>query len=227
MSTPRQTYEQNCRFFAAETRQNPGGPCLSTTWNCVLLNCLKATPLFDINPFVTRGDGPRTQVQERGWRVKLRPFRHRPGAPSISDRLFLAPEPLRMSGSEPSSVGTWLSLVEHSLGVRGVGSSNLPVPTIQLLAFSHQRDNGAGYPSTAPAAVGVVGKACAEATSQIEDDLFVRLRAADEQVTVGRWLQRFGLVSRGARNQSAFTGVAHARAARPSHSYIASLSQFE
>jgi hypothetical protein len=31
-------------------------------------------------------------------------------------------------------VGTWLSLVEHSLGVRGVGSSNLPVPTIQLLS---------------------------------------------------------------------------------------------
>jgi hypothetical protein len=29
-----------------------------------------------------------------------------------------------------STVGTWLSLVEHSLGVRGVGSSNLPVPTI-------------------------------------------------------------------------------------------------
>ena len=28
------------------------------------------------------------------------------------------------------TVGTWLSLVEHSLGVRGVGSSNLPVPTI-------------------------------------------------------------------------------------------------
>jgi hypothetical protein len=30
-------------------------------------------------------------------------------------------------------VGTWLSLVEHSLGVRGVGSSNLPVPTILLI----------------------------------------------------------------------------------------------
>jgi hypothetical protein len=29
-------------------------------------------------------------------------------------------------------VGTWLSLVEHSLGVRGVGSSNLPVPTNQF-----------------------------------------------------------------------------------------------
>jgi hypothetical protein len=34
-----------------------------------------------------------------------------------------------------SAVGTWLSLVEHSLGVRGVGSSNLPVPTI--LHFSY------------------------------------------------------------------------------------------
>ncbi len=31
-------------------------------------------------------------------------------------------------------VGTWLSLVEHSLGVRGVGSSNLPVPTILLFS---------------------------------------------------------------------------------------------
>jgi hypothetical protein len=30
-------------------------------------------------------------------------------------------------------VGTWLSLVEHSLGVRGVGSSNLPVPTIKII----------------------------------------------------------------------------------------------
>ena len=32
--------------------------------------------------------------------------------------------------AESFLVGTWLSLVEHSLGVRGVGSSNLPVPTI-------------------------------------------------------------------------------------------------
>src|SRR5215472_14761381 len=31
-----------------------------------------------------------------------------------------------------------LSLVEHSLGVRGVGSSNLPVPTIR---FSYQLDS--------------------------------------------------------------------------------------
>jgi hypothetical protein len=45
------------------------------------------------------------------------------------------PEPLRLSGNEPSLVGTWLSLVEHSLGVRGVGSSNLPVPTNQPSFF--------------------------------------------------------------------------------------------
>jgi hypothetical protein len=37
-----------------------------------------------------------------------------------------------------NSVGTWLSLVEHSLGVRGVGSSNLPVPTnFIFLVFLH------------------------------------------------------------------------------------------
>ena len=34
-----------------------------------------------------------------------------------------------------TSVGTWLSLVEHSLGVRGVGSSNLPVPTNDFRVF--------------------------------------------------------------------------------------------
>jgi hypothetical protein len=34
-------------------------------------------------------------------------------------------------------VGTWLSLVEHSLGVRGVGSSNLPVPTNQINHFQN------------------------------------------------------------------------------------------
>ena len=36
-----------------------------------------------------------------------------------------------VASSDSFLVGTWLSLVEHSLGVRGVGSSNLPVPTIQ------------------------------------------------------------------------------------------------
>ena len=37
--------------------------------------------------------------------------------------------PLELATAESIRVGTWLSLVEHSLGVRGVGSSNLPVPT--------------------------------------------------------------------------------------------------
>ena len=36
----------------------------------------------------------------------------------------------RLLADRLDRVGTWLSLVEHSLGVRGVGSSNLPVPTI-------------------------------------------------------------------------------------------------
>lgn len=38
----------------------------------------------------------------------------------------------RLNLSRLACVGTWLSLVEHSLGVRGVGSSNLPVPTISI-----------------------------------------------------------------------------------------------
>ena len=38
--------------------------------------------------------------------------------------------PILQRGIPSFHVGTWLSLVEHSLGVRGVGSSNLPVPTI-------------------------------------------------------------------------------------------------
>ena len=48
--------------------------------------------------------------------------------------------PVRVNRTHPP-VGTWLSLVEHSLGVRGVGSSNLPVPTKisrQLSALSRQ-----------------------------------------------------------------------------------------
>ena len=43
--------------------------------------------------------------------------------PQHSCKLIETPRSMR-------NVGTWLSLVEHSLGVRGVGSSNLPVPTI-------------------------------------------------------------------------------------------------
>jgi hypothetical protein len=43
-----------------------------------------------------------------------------------------APGPVVYTQEVVFPVGTWLSLVEHSLGVRGVGSSNLPVPTIKI-----------------------------------------------------------------------------------------------
>src|SRR5437016_2378896 len=68
-------------------------------------------------------------------------------------RLFKAPD-LNPSGveflSQPRSnfpvrtrVGTWLSLVEHSLGVRGVGSSNLPVPTNLQFSLARRSDRTA------------------------------------------------------------------------------------
>jgi hypothetical protein len=44
---------------------------------------------------------------------------------------FQEPPPVVYTQKGNFAVGTWLSLVEHSLGVRGVGSSNLPVPTIK------------------------------------------------------------------------------------------------
>ena len=65
------------------------------------------------------------------------------------------PHPLRLQSSSGFLlVGTWLSLVEHSLGVRGVGSSNLPVPTILVFVHldcqpvdSHCTHSGAEKPS--------------------------------------------------------------------------------
>ena len=48
--------------------------------------------------------------------------------PACWCKLSKTPKPAHPSRLD--CVGTWLSLVEHSLGVRGVGSSNLPVPTI-------------------------------------------------------------------------------------------------
>jgi hypothetical protein len=50
--------------------------------------------------------------------------------------LFSATAGSRVHSKGNFAVGTWLSLVEHSLGVRGVGSSNLPVPTIKVSNFS-------------------------------------------------------------------------------------------
>ena len=43
--------------------------------------------------------------------------------------------PAGRSGRSVHLVGTWLSLVEHSLGVRGVASSNLAVPTNSFLCL--------------------------------------------------------------------------------------------
>ena len=48
-------------------------------------------------------------------------------------RLSMTSKPRRSARAGLTAVGTWLSLVEHSLGVRGVGSSNLPVPTNWLV----------------------------------------------------------------------------------------------
>src|SRR5437762_9242466 len=55
----------------------------------------------------------------------------------------------------PACVGTWLSLVEHSLGVRGVGSSNLPVPTNnpsagQTLSSTYELGGGVNCRRRAP-----------------------------------------------------------------------------
>ena len=56
------------------------------------------------------------------------------------------------------SVGTWLSLVEHSLGVRGVGSSNLPVPTI-LVCRSDWTPIQLDGPASSASLCGLCGKA--------------------------------------------------------------------
>ena len=65
----------------------------------------------------------RSSSNYGGWRLVLKCYNHWSSAvhPSSPNSGF-------------SHVGTWLSLVEHSLGVRGVGSSNLPVPTIHFVA---------------------------------------------------------------------------------------------
>jgi hypothetical protein len=76
------------------------------------------------NEFGLGDAGLRPSLDSRGgclymsWGVGLR-----------SVKFLSQPYPLFLM-ADSFLVGTWLSLVEHSLGVRGVGSSNLPVPTI-------------------------------------------------------------------------------------------------
>ncbi len=57
-------------------------------------------------------------------------------------------------------VGTWLSLVEHSLGVRGVGSSNLPVPTnFSFTNALHPANPFAADPRSTPTCAAASAKA--------------------------------------------------------------------
>jgi hypothetical protein len=67
------------------------------------------------------------------------------------------------------AVGTWLSLVEHSLGVRGVGSSNLPVPTKPYNLSQFELACSFLFPALAPDPAGLPqhqreGKSCISAT---------------------------------------------------------------
>jgi len=63
--------------------------------------------------------------------------------------------------------------------------------------------------------------------SQVKDDLFLRFGAADEQVALRGRLQRFRLVAHRSRDESAFTGVANPRPARPPDRHVASFGQFQ
>ncbi len=113
------------RFWCADGQNRPGGAGISP------LQTQAARAWSSPWPCV-----PGLQADRAGaWRAKLAPCAlagkgglnlRRNG--SISCKLMETPESAPRVGS--NCVGTWLSLVEHSLGVRGVGSSNLPVPTI-------------------------------------------------------------------------------------------------
>jgi hypothetical protein len=72
------------------------------------------------------------------------------GRNSAAGGKMLLLDPIRRGCAAAGSflVGTWLSLVEHSLGVRGVGSSNLPVPTILLIFFSSVSEFGRCFASS-------------------------------------------------------------------------------
>ena len=92
-------------------------------------------PLFVIPSEAEGSAVPRTLLGnvflEHGVAVSLE-VHHlvRPLTERVSPLRAFSPSPPVVYTQEVNFVvGTWLSLVEHSLGVRGVGSSNLPVPT--------------------------------------------------------------------------------------------------
>src|SRR6266568_830295 len=82
----------------------------SSLWNRWSSSSLAKARLFPRSSYPHRTDRQSPAVSGLAGVNSIRP--QRPAHPSRLD-----------------CVGTWLSLVEHSLGVRGVGSSNLPVPT--------------------------------------------------------------------------------------------------
>src|SRR6185312_4464241 len=61
--------------------------------------------------------------------------------------------------------------------------------------------------------------------SQVDDDAFGRLRAADQDVPVGWWFERLRVVADGAGEQGCFTGVADARTAGPAGRYVTCLGE--
>ena len=107
-------------------------------------NCYGSAGEVNAAPAAGRNDRPGLARRRVGWcRAAYETWRRsRSSSHRNGDRLFLALKPSGCPEMNPSLVGTWLSLVEHSLGVRGVGSSNLPVPTNQIscqwLVFSCQ-----------------------------------------------------------------------------------------
>src|SRR5215470_9179901 len=63
--------------------------------------------------------------------------------------------------------------------------------------------------------------------SQIDRDVANRLRAANENISVGGFVEWLGFVSDRARNQTAFTVVTYACPARPTDRNVARLGELQ
>src|ERR1044072_2463753 len=63
--------------------------------------------------------------------------------------------------------------------------------------------------------------------SQIDDDAFLRLRTADQQVPGGSLIERFGSITHRTGNQAALAIVANARTARPTNGNVAGFRELE
>src|SRR5215831_12406771 len=64
-------------------------------------------------------------------------------------------------------------------------------------------------------------------TSQVDDDVATRLRAADEEVAVRRLIEWLGFVDDRARHQACLTGVTHTCPARPPDGDVARFGQLQ